>query len=210
MFAVVLTSIIAYVSTEIDDLLVLFVLFSRTKERDERVAVVVGKFVGLALITCCCSLFAVYISHIPGKYIGLLGCIPAAIGVKVALTHKNAAAVDAAVTQKEQTAGAQKNISALVALVCETVVVTLASSGDNIAIYIPFFTSLHGLEFLLMALVFVVMQSLWCAVAILVVNSGSVQKIINRWYRVIVPVLFILLGVYILFKNGTIAWLFGK
>jgi len=43
MALVLLASLVAYCTTEIDDLLVMFVLFGRTKNKSDKICVIVGK-----------------------------------------------------------------------------------------------------------------------------------------------------------------------
>jgi len=202
MALVLLASLVAYCTTEIDDLLVMFVLFGRTKNKSDKICVIVGKYIGLALVVGCSSLFAVYISKIPAYFVGFLGLVPVAIGIKTFFEKHTAVDVENKTAIAKTQSLAQK-----ITLVVETVVVTLASSGDNIAIYIPFFASLHGLDYVVMIIVFVVMQAVLCTIGILVVNMKPIQCFFARWYKIIIPVLFILLGVYIMFKEGTILWI---
>lgn len=201
MLAVIVASIITFVSTEIDDLLLLFVLFSRTKTKQEKAGVIIGKFVALALVSCCCGFFAVYISRIDSKYIGLLGIVPIVIGIKVAVKKR-----DDEVQELESKETDDNKSKSIFALILETIIISLASSGDNVAVYIPFFSSLRGWDFFVAGIVFALMQTVWCVISLRVVNTSVVQNIIDRWYRIIIPVLFILLGGYILIKCGTASW----
>ena len=206
MALVIAASVIAYITTEMDDLLLLLVLFSRAKNKSERTCIIVGKYIGLALVVCCCTMFAVYISKVPSKYIGLLGFVPIVIGVRSLFEKKNDDDDANADTPLQNT----NSFPEKVLFVAETVVMTLASSGDNIAVYIPFFTSLHGFDFLAMSIVFIVMQALWCILSLLVCNAKQVRQFNQQFYRIIIPVLFFSLGIYILIKDGTFLWIFGK
>lgn len=206
MALVIAASVIAYITTEMDDLLLLLVLFSRAKNKTERTCIIVGKYIGLALVVCCCTMFAVYISKVPSKYIGLLGFVPIVIGVRSLFEKKNDDEDANADTPLQNTNSFPEKIL----FVAETVVMTLASSGDNIAVYIPFFTSLHGFDFLAMSIVFIVMQALWCILSLLVCNAKQVRQFNQQFYRIIIPVLFFSLGIYILIKDGTFLWIFGK
>src|SRR5574344_686955 len=206
MALVIVASIIAYITTEMDDLLLLLVLFSRAKNKSEKTCIIIGKYLGLAIVVCCCSLFAVYISEVPSKYIGLLGVVPMAIGIKTIFEKKD----DDDEEQSAKPLQKTNSFAEKALFIAETVVMTLASSGDNIAVYIPFFTSLHGFDFLCMGIVFAVMQALWCVLSLLVCNAKQVRQFNQQFYRIIIPILFISIGIYIMIKDGTILWILGK
>lgn len=208
MISTALVSILTFISTEIDDIIVLFILFSRTKNSSEKTGVVLGKYLGLALVVLCSSIFASYISKIPSKYIGFLGFVPIAIGVK---TFFEKDSDDAEKTSKLLNSFSKdENAKSILTYMSEAFLITLACSGDNFAIYIPFFTSLQGLDFLTMSIVFILMQALWIFIALRFVNTSFFKKISGKYYKIIIPVLFLLLGIYILIKAGTVAWIIGK
>ncbi|MBR1912052.1 MAG: hypothetical protein IJ828_06810 [Treponema sp.] len=54
------------------------------------------------------------------------------------------------------------------------------------------------------------MQTLWCAASLAIVSVKSIKEYIQKTKYVLIPFLFIVVGLYILLAGGTIIWLFGK
>ena len=197
MGLVTAASAIAFVTTEMDDLLVMFVLFSKETGRLEKSAIVLGKYLGLLLLVAAGKLAATLLAMQPcEQLLGLLGLIPIVIGIRFAVRE---------LAGEKERGGEGKLPSALLrslsvfAVLLESLIITLANGGDNIAVYASFFPSLSGNEFVL---------SVWCAIAISVINAESIRSYIEESKGVIIPALFVALGLYILIKSGAVIWLF--
>ena len=211
MGLVIAASAIAFVTTEMDDLLVMFVLFSKAGSPSKKAAVVLGKYLGLFLLVAAGKLASSLLSALPcGQLLGFLGLLPIVIGVRFAVKEMTGTR-----KRKEECSG-EKTLAAvllralgLAALLLETVVISLAGGGDNIAVYASFFPSLSGKEFVISCAVFCLMQALWSLIAISVIRAESIRGYIEESKGVIVPALFIGLGLYILVKSGAVVWLFS-
>lgn len=201
MLITVLSSAAAFVSTELDDLLSLFILMGAARDSKDKVAITLGKYFGLILLCLCSALFASYLSKVPGHLLGLLGLLPILIGLKEIV--ESFRGEDKELAEKDLTG------FAFLKLMTVTVLVTVADGGDNIAVYIPYFTSLSGWDFLVSAVVFFVLQGAFCACAWFIVNLDAVKKVLDKTKKILVPVLFIGLGLFIMWEAGTFAWLLG-
>ena len=199
----VIASIIAYITTEIDDLVVLLILFSKTRTSVEKASIITGKYIGLALISCCCAVFASYLSKMNTALIGLLGVVPIFMGIKYAVDSIKG-------KREEQDLSSHFGIGSFLLMSFEVILITLASSGDNIAVYISFFTSVHGTEYIIVAVVFAVLQGLFCLAAMAIMNEKSIKRYVDESAKILIPLLFIALGIYIMVKDGTILWILGK
>lgn len=202
---VILGSIVAFITTEMDDLVTLLVLFSQAKSSKERVAIIIGKYLGLALLIVGSACFSYYISGIPSYWLGFLGIVPVIFGIKyIADSRKNA--------RKESEGIAQKNNNGSFFLIVGlSFIMSLAAGGDNIAIYISFFTALSGIPALIVSfIVFAIMQGIWFLLIWLLMNFNGLKVFITEGRRFIIPVLFIVLGIFIFIQNGTLQWLLGK
>ncbi|MCR5622527.1 MAG: cadmium resistance transporter [Treponema sp.] len=200
MGLVIAASLIAFVTTEMDDLLVMFVLFSKVDGRPGTASVVLGKYLGLLLLVAAGKLASSLLAMLPfEQLLGLLGLLPIVIGIRFAVRE---------LTGEEEAGNAVLLRSiALAAVFLESLLITLANGGDNIAVYASFFPSLSGNEFVLSCVVFAVMQAVWCAIAISVINAESIRSYIEESKGVVIPALFVALGLYILVKSGTVVWL---
>jgi cadmium resistance protein CadD (predicted permease) len=204
MGLVTAASAIAFFTTEMDDLLVMFVLFSKVNSRLENAAIVLGKYLGLVLLVATGKWLASIISLIPyGQLLGLLGIFPIIIGIRFAVREFSG-------EKDSRQEGPLIRSLGLAALVLETVIITLASGGDNVAVCVSFFSSLTRSEFIRACTVFCIMQAAWCAIAIAVINAASIRNYIEESKGVVIPALFIALGLYILVKSGTAVWLFSQ
>jgi len=211
MVSVIISSLAAYISTEIDDFLSLLILMGAASSRKEKIAICLGKFAGLFIIAGASLLMADYISKIPSHFVGFLGLIPIGIAVKkiissIKSSSKNLEEDDAKeIEEKKESMLNARSI--MIFLTC--VIITLASGFDNLAVYIPYFTTLEGWNILICVLVFIVLQAASCFASMAIVNIDPVKKLIAKCQNFLMPILFILLGLYILFQKGSIAWLFG-
>lgn len=87
--------------------------------------------------------------------------------------------------------------------------IVLASSADDFAIYIPYFTTLNMMEIIIAVIVFMIMVGVLCLISYRLASLNFVSDKIEKYERWIVPIVFMRLGIYILFENGTFNALFS-
>ncbi len=90
MTANLLSAIAVFVSTSIDYLVILTIVFAQTRSRRGVTHVTLGLYLGTAILVIS-SLLAAYVLHfIPEEWIiGLLGLIPIALGIYVAVRKED-------------------------------------------------------------------------------------------------------------------------
>jgi len=189
----VLTSIIAFISTNIDDIFILMLFFAN-KEYNRR-QVVFGQFAGISALIAISVVGSLIGLLVEQKYIGLLGLLPVYLGVRSiikALNRKSESLIDQA-GRSQRTQGSWLSVAA----------VTFANGGDNIGIYIPFFATLTPVQKSITIVIFFVMVAIWCLVAGYLSHHPIVAKNIEKYGHLITPVILILLGIYILYESGT-------
>ena len=118
--------------TRFDDVVVLVGFFSDPRYRS--VQIVVGQYLGIALLVAVSVIASLVSLVLAPAYIGLLGLAPIAIGGKK-LWELRAAATDG----EDRPANAGNNTFAVAA-------VTAANGGDNISIYTPIFAIRSAVE----------------------------------------------------------------
>lgn len=189
-------AVVLFVSTNVDDLVVLVALFadSRFRTRD----VVAGQYLGLAVLFVVSAAGALLALVIPNTYLGLLGIFPILIGIRklIALRHEPVEAGPAGTGRYGSIAG--------VALV------TIANGGDNIGVYMPSFAIHSAGQIAIIAMVFVAMTALWCLCAHWMVNHPKLGAPLRHYGHIIAPIVLIGLGLLILHHAGTLFWLFGS
>lgn len=81
MAASLLTSIIAYTGTNIDDIFVIMILLAQAA-KSAKGKLVAGHFLGVGIITVMSMLGAFGLQNLPLKYVGILGMVPIGLGIK--------------------------------------------------------------------------------------------------------------------------------
>lgn len=181
MLAAVVTAAAAFAATNVDDLFVLMLLFGQARSGADRRRIVAGQYVGVALLTAVSLAGAWGLGQIPDRYVRLLGLVPIALGVREWL--KRGAG--------EETPDSALSIFAVAAL-------TAANGGDNIGVYLPLFTRMSGEGQGITLLVFALLCGLWCLLGSRLAALPAVEKIITRHKGWLVPLVFLLLGMFIL------------
>lgn len=187
-----ITSILTFVSTNIDDIFIL-TLFYGNKRFNER-EIITGQLLGigaLIFISLVASLIGLFI---PTPYIGLLGLFPIYLGIKTLWKHRNRNEHEEMEPDTAKALKPQGNVLAVAG-------VTFANGGDNIAIYIPLFTTLTWPHKLTMVGIFFAMTLVWCGIAKYLTKHPLVSKTVDRYGHWITPFVLILLGVYILYES---------
>ncbi|MBE6887464.1 MAG: hypothetical protein E7484_03480 [Ruminococcaceae bacterium] len=184
MINTVITAIVVFIVTNIDDLLIDTVFFAQADDKNKTKAVVLGKYLGIGFITFASCLCAVVLQSVVQKYLSLLGIVPIILGIKIWLDKGN--------DDKTDTVYSGKSLLVTVALV------TISSGGDNFGVYIPLFTVFSTLQFVLTVAVFAVLIALWCILAKRISEFPVFKSILLKYKEIIVPIVLVLLGISIL------------
>ena len=196
----VLSAVTTFVSTSIDYLIILIILYSEGKNRQRSGRILAGQYLGLSVLVLV-SLLAAFAFHlIPEDWVvGLLGLVPLFLGIRAAVHKENE-------ESEEEVLSSSHRYGSLVASVAA---LTIASGGDNLGIYIPYFATLAPAEIGLVIAIFAMLTLLLNYVSMRAARLRLVGDTIERYERIIVPFVFIALGIYIMAENGTIAHVFG-
>ena len=88
MFGTAITAVISFISTNIDNIFVMMLLYAQIGEKLKKRHVVIGQYLALVILVAISLLGAVGLNFVPQKYVGLLGIIPIALGVKEWVSYK--------------------------------------------------------------------------------------------------------------------------
>lgn len=88
--------------------------------------------------------------------------------------------------------------------------ITFANGGDNIGIYIPIFISMNLLNILITVIIFLFFTGIWCFIGLKLSEHPFVQRSIENYKHIFVPIIFIELGIFILMENETITLFYQK
>ncbi|AST91001.1 MULTISPECIES: cadmium resistance transporter [Sutcliffiella] len=210
MLTTIISSIVAFASTNVDDIFILMALFSQirtakvtgseaavlTKPGLQTRHVVIGQFLGFTSLVALSIIGALSSFFIPVPWIGMLGFVPIYMGVNGLLTLRKSKENDEDVTNISGT-GSVINVAAI----------TIANGGDNIAIYIPIFASQPISHNAITLIVFFIMLALWCFLGYALVMAPIAAKVLERYGHVAVPIILIGLGLFILYHSGSFSLL---
>jgi cadmium resistance protein CadD (predicted permease) len=190
-------TVVLFAWTNIDDLFVLLGFFSDPRFRSRHV--VIGQYVGIAVLYGVSALASLLSVVVPPAYIGLLGLAPIFIGVTklYSLWRRAETDTDERGYDAISTAPAGRNILTVA-------MATVANSGDNISVYTPLFATRSALEIAVAGLVFAIMTALWCLLGHWLVNHAALGAPIRRYGHRTVPFILIGFGILILYEAGTL------
>lgn len=191
-----ISALLVFISTSIDYLVVLIILFANQRTRGIK-SIYIGQYLGTGILVGVSLIAAYFLNYIPQDLmIGFLGLIPLGLGIRSIFVDED---VDED-SIGNQIKNNQSQIFAITGL-------TLAMGGDNLGIYIPYFTGMNVSQIVIVLAVFIIGIFLLCQLAKRFATIPMIGGIIERYGRIIVPVIFIGLGIYILVENGTINYL---
>jgi cadmium resistance transport/sequestration family protein len=193
-------AIVLFLSTNVDDLVVLIAFFanSRVRARD----VVAGQYAGTAVLFIVSAAGALLSLVIPEAYLGLLGIFPILLGIKKLLELREDRAAAAQTKDLDAATGRHGNIASVA-------LVTIANGGDNLGVYIPSFAVRSASQVAIMAVVFVAMTALLCQLAHGMVNHPRLGAPLRRYGHIFAPLVLIALGILIIYDAGSIPSLLG-
>jgi cadmium resistance transport/sequestration family protein len=188
-----------FVATNLDDIVVLTVLFGASARGGAPGwSIVAGQYLGFIVLVVVSAVAALGLTVVPDTWVGLLGFIPMGIGV-VALVRTVRS------TSEDEDGESVLNAGGILGVAG----ITFANGGDNIAIYTPVFRSMSTSQATTTIVVFLIMVALWCGISRLVGTRDAVVDGLEKIEGWLVPVVFIGLGLYILFSAGTLEHFLG-
>jgi cadmium resistance protein CadD (predicted permease) len=85
-------------------------------------------------------------------------------------------------------------------------IVTIMNRGDNIGIYIPLFSQAEGAEIAVYVVTYYILLGVWCLVVFLVMRQRHILLVVQKYVHVVIPLLYVGLGVYIVVKSLCYLW----
>ncbi|MDF5716537.1 MAG: cadmium resistance transporter [Rhizonema sp. NSF051] len=202
------TAVTAFAATNIDDIIILLLFFSQVNESFRWWHIVIGQYLGFT---------AIVIFSLPGffgglvvqkEWIGLLGLLPIAIGLKQLIDRKQETTELQTVTNIFQPSSQVRPIKSFLFSVFnpqtyKVAGVTFANGGDNISIYVPLFAGNNLISLGIILSIFFLMIGIWCAIAYLLARQPSISRALSRYGKAVVPFVLIALGLFIMHERGT-------
>lgn len=189
------TGIIAFMATNLDDLVILTLLFSQVNATFRRHHIVAGQYLGFTalVIASLIGFFGGLI--IPERWIGLLGLVPIAIGINRLFNHDDN-------TEDSSIASNQTLMPAIFRGIlspqtCGVAAITFANGSDNIGIYLPLFAKSDLTHLAIILAIFFVLVGVWCYLTYYLTRQPLLAKFLTHYGNNLVPFVLIALGSFI-------------
>lgn len=183
-----------FVATNLDDLVVLMVFFGRARgDRSAAFRVVVGQYLGFAAILVVSVLGALGAQLLPAAAIAYFGLVPILLGLRAAWTAWRHRDDD----DDDWEMGGRVGVG-----IATVAAVTFANGGDNIGVYIPMFAVAGPSGMPAYVIVFLIGVGLWCLLSQRIAARPAVAAVLERWEHLLLPVIFIGIGLVMLVEGG--------
>jgi cadmium resistance transport/sequestration family protein len=195
-----------FAGTNIDDLIVLTVLFlgCRAGGKPRVGQIVAGQYAGVGVLVVVSAVAALGLAVVPDTWVGLLGLVPIALGVRGFVTALRAARQGD--EPRERGDGQSPVVDAGLVSVAG---VTIANGADNISVYTPMFRTLGVTDSLVTVAVFAALIAVWCAAGGWLGSHKQVIAVVGRFGHWLVPIVFVAIGAVIVGESGVLGRLLG-
>lgn len=195
MIGTILTAIAAFIATGVDEIVVLTILFVHATKRKSIRDVYIGQQIGM-IVLLALSVLAVYgISLVSEKWIGLLGFLPIIQGVRFWINGGD--------DDDDEDDEIIEKTTKFSSLILSVTIIAIAGGGEELAIYIPYFAALDPFNLLITLITFNVLVPIWCTICRMISSKKQIQEMIEKYEKVMVPIVFIGLGIFALLENNT-------
>ncbi len=186
MTTAIITAIALFLSTTIDDFLVLAVSFSTSKDPHERRNIWIGSFLGIFLVYLIGMAGGWGIQQTGWRFTQALGVAPILLGLRYLFNSFNELS-------------SQEGKPFMAYTIPHMLMLTFADSADNFAAYVPVFSTMSAMELLVSGAIFILLTFALLSAAEKFSQIPAVQAAIRKYSRYLVPGILIILGVLILF-----------
>lgn len=192
----IISAVISYIATSIDYIVILVVLFAQMKKKNGSVRdIVLGQYLGFTILIGVSLLAAFGLALIPQQWIGLLGLVPILIGLKVLFEKED--------DDDEENEEILESTNRFSSLILSVAVIMLAAGGDNLGVYIPYFTTLNTFELVVTIVIYYVAAAVLLYLCRRISAVKGVSETVEKYEKIIVPIVFVILGIMIMSENGT-------
>lgn len=198
------TGVTAFSATNIDDLVILLLFFTKDNSQFRRWQIVCGQYLGFAAIVIA-SLPGFFGGlFLPDYWIGWLGYIPILIGLNGLVNR------EMAVEEEEEVEISEKDKFAIANLLSpQTYMVasiTFANGTDNISVYVPLFANSSLGNIAIVLAIFFLLVGVWCYAAYQLIGIPQIASTLTYYGSAIVPFILIGLGAFIVLENHSLSF----
>lgn len=205
----ILIGLVAFITTNIDTLLLLLLLFSQANIKKRHI--VIGHFLGsiVIILVSILGFFGKFL--VPLAWIGFLGVVPIILGIRgiSELFRKQKPERQAEVALDKPLPPGRSSFARVVLeplLNLETyrvTIMTIGNGSDNISTYAPLFASESFIRVIVLVSLFLLLIGIWCYLGYALSRFPAIVYTIEHYGSILLPFAFILLGFFILLQSGT-------
>lgn len=199
--ALLVTATTAFISTNIDDILLLVMWFAQVNNTLRKRHIITGQYLGFGATIVISLLGLLGVLVLPPEAVGLLGVLPIVLGVRALLKGRQSDDDDDDITLPPPVRNPLLG-SLLSPQTYGVAAVTLANGADNVSIYVPLFASQHPAEIAVIIAVFLLLMGVWCYLGYRLVRRPATAQVLSRYGKKLLPYVLIGLGVYIVWESG--------
>ena len=197
MLSTIVTAIIIFAATNIDDILILMLLFTIEDNKAKPASIVLGQYFGFSVLVIASLIGYFSGALISPQIIGLLGLAPIIIGISKFKSGRKRIIDDDEIKLTKYLSAKNKAKPMLIS----TMLITIANGGDNIGIYIPLFSRLNAFQLAITLLVFMILVAIWCIIGYRLIKQKHIGIVLTRYGNKIVPLVLVGLGIMILIQS---------
>ncbi|MBD9365596.1 cadmium resistance transporter [Leuconostoc mesenteroides] len=197
----IVTAVFSYIGTTTDYFVVLLILFGKYQSQKETKPVIIGAYIGNALLVLISLAVAIVLQKVPEEWLlGLIGLIPVYMGIKSYFSNEDEGDEIEERLNNIQPKNILKNV----------ILITFAACGaDNTALYIPYFTTVPVATLPIIFAIFIVILTMVIYLAYKFVSVPMVKTFFDRQGDLIQMIVYVALGLYVLFEAGSIQHILG-
>lgn len=196
------TGITAFTATNLDDLVILTLLFSQANASFRRRHIVIGQYLGFCTLVVASLAGFVGGLILPSHWIGLLGLVPITIGLNRLLNPESDSS--SGTESEPQFSHSSAFATFLSPQAYSVAAITIANGSDNIGIYMPLFANTNFSSLLVIIAVFLVLVGVWCYVTYKLTCQPAISNLLTRYGNSFVPFVLIGLGVFIILDSASL------
>lgn len=197
LLSTIIQTTVIYWATALDLLILIALLYIRYDDKRHR-EITKGQIIGsLSLVIVSFLLAIVFKIALPEWILGFLGLVPLVIGAKILIFGDDDSDAEEALEKRKD-----KN------LMITAMLLAFSSCGaDNIGLFTPYFVAMQSKYLALALLVFFANILLFSFLSDKLAHLTESLEWLEKYSRWLIGVIFVGLGIYVLFDAGTLSML---
>ena len=194
MIQTILTAFAVYIATSVDEIPILFMLYTRQNNHNRAKLITFVYFLGTFILVGIGLLGSFGLGFIPKQWIiGLFGLVPLILGIKILIKGE--------VDDEEE--NPEKITEKYQSLILQVLAITIGLGADDLSVYVPLFTTMEGWDLFILILVFSISTAMLCRISYKLTSIRQLVEFTEKYERFITGCIFIAIGILILYENGT-------